>query len=265
MASAMPQPFEQFKMVYDLAYKQKCKGCTTYRPNPESGRGAVLVEVKPAADTVPEPADGSTSGPEPELIDEKLEAALSSWKPEPEPVRPERVSGSTYKIKHTDHPHAYYVTVNDILEGDPARRRPYEIFINTKNVEHYSWVVALTRMVSAVFRRGGEVSFVARELQEVFDPRGGYWHNRKMVPSIIAHIGMVLQEHMEAIGYLHKPIVKSEEEQQADDEKWERREKEYAALHQHPRSMCSGCGKFTEHKHEAGCKSCLSCGYSECG
>jgi hypothetical protein len=106
-------------------------------------------------------------------------------------VRTEKLSGATYKLRWPDSEHAFYVTINDVEAG--GIRRPFEIFINSKNLEHYAWVVALTRMISAVFRRGGDVSFVADELKQVFDPRVGQWADRRYVPSLVAAIGEILE------------------------------------------------------------------------
>jgi ribonucleoside-diphosphate reductase alpha chain len=106
-------------------------------------------------------------------------------------------------VRWPDLDHAFYITINDIEQD--GRRRPFEIFINSKNMEHYAWTVALTRMISAVFRRGGDVSFVVEELKAVFDPRGGQWVNRQYVPSLLAAIGGVIEEHMIAIGMLSRP------------------------------------------------------------
>ena len=110
------------------------------------------------------------------------------------------LSGFTYKLKWPASDHAIYVTINDI-ERD-GRRRPFEIFINTRNLEHYAWTVALTRMISAVFRRGGDVSFVAQELKAVFDPQGGQWLEGRYVPSLLAAIGEVIETHMVGIGFM---------------------------------------------------------------
>ena len=149
--------FEDFKGVYEEAYAQGCKGCTTYRPNDVTG---AVLEVKPAAEVarlVPsamEPTDRVV------YIAQPLD-------------RPEDLPGKTYKIKWPGSDHAIYITINDVMQD--GRRRPFEIFINSKNMEHYAWTVALTRMISAVFRRGGDVSFVVEELKAVFDPRGGQW------------------------------------------------------------------------------------------
>ena len=108
--------------------------------------------------------------------------------------------GQTYKVRWPDSEHALYITLNDIIQD--GRRRPFEIFINSKNMEHYAWTVALTRMISAVFRRGGDVSFVVEEMKAVFDPRGGAWMEGKYVPSLLAAIGEVIERHMIEIGFL---------------------------------------------------------------
>ena len=110
------------------------------------------------------------------------------------------LEGITYKIKWPASAHALYVTINDIVRD--GRRRPFEIFINTKNLEHYAWTVALTRMISAVFRRGGDVAFVAEELKAVFDPEGGRWMQGRYVPSLLAAIGDVIEQHMLRTGFL---------------------------------------------------------------
>ena len=115
------------------------------------------------------------------------------------PARDAVLSGFTYKLKWPGSDHAIYVTLNDTFDGD--RRRPFEIFINSKNLEHYAWTVALTRMISAIFRRGGDISFVVEELKAVFDPRGGAWMNGKYVPSLLAAIGDIIEQHLIHIGF----------------------------------------------------------------
>src|SRR6185369_2894578 len=122
--------------------------------------------------------------------------------------------GATYKLNWPESDHAIYITVNDILvEETPGRRmrRPFEVFINSKNMEHYAWTVALTRMISAVFRRGGDVSFVVEELKAVFDPRGGQWMNGRYVPSLLAAIGDVIARHMIEIGFMSAVAPKPDE------------------------------------------------------
>ena len=115
-------------------------------------------------------------------------------------MRSEKLTGATYKLRWPDSEHAMYVTLNDIEQDGIVR--PFEIFVNSKNLEHYAWVVALTRMISAVFRRGGEVAFVAEELKQVFDPRGGQWSNGRYVGSLVAAIGDIIERHMVETGFL---------------------------------------------------------------
>ena len=126
--------------------------------------------------------------------------------------RPEMLIGSTYKIKTPVSDHAMYVTINDILlneDTDHEQRRPFEIFINSKNLDHFQWIVALTRIISAVFRKGGDVTFMVDELKAVFDPRGGYWQpGGKFMPSIIAELGYVIEKHLQFIGLLRKPAAR---------------------------------------------------------
>uniref|UniRef100_UPI0025948037 adenosylcobalamin-dependent ribonucleoside-diphosphate reductase n=1 Tax=uncultured Sulfitobacter sp. TaxID=191468 RepID=UPI0025948037 len=179
--------FDAFKDVYMAAWDQGCKGCTTYRPNDVTGS---VLSVSESADTAPgEVAAQATAeeGGEVVYMSDPLD-------------RPEELEGSTYKIKWPDSEHALYITINDVVIG--GHRRPFEVFINSKNMEHYAWTVALTRMISAVFRRGGDVSFVVEELKAVFDPRGGQWMGGKYVPSLLAAIGSVIEQHMIATGFL---------------------------------------------------------------
>ena len=122
--------------------------------------------------------------------------------------RPEMLIGSTYKIKTPVSDHAMYVTINDIVlnEGtEHEQRRPFEVFINSKNLDHYQWIVALTRIISAVFRKGGDVTFLVEELKAVFDPRGGYWQpGGRFMPSIIAELGYVIEKHLQMIGLMRE-------------------------------------------------------------
>lgn len=124
--------------------------------------------------------------------------------------RPDVLIGSTYKMKTPTSDHAMYITINDIIlnEGTPhEQRRPFEIFINSKNLEQYQWVVALTRIMSAVFRKGGDVTFLVDEMKAVFDPKGGYWQSGgRFMPSIIAEMGTIVEKHMKMIG-----LIKTEE------------------------------------------------------
>jgi ribonucleoside-diphosphate reductase alpha chain len=214
--------FEAFQAVYLDAYRSGCKGCTTYRPNAITGS---VLEVKPApASAAPAPF---------ELM-----------------VRSEKLLGATYKLRWPDSEHAMYVTINDI-EQDGARR-PFEIFVNSKNLEHYAWVVALTRMISAVFRRGGEVAFVAEELKQVFDPRGGQWANGRYVGSLVAAIGDVIERHMIDTGFLQPSEQVVGKFSAAPS----------AAVALGP--LCPKCNQ-PGLVREAGCLSCVQCGWSKCG
>ena len=212
---------DAFQAVYLDAYRSGCKGCTTYRPNAITGS---VLEVKSAT---PMPGD---------LL-----------------VRSEQLAGVTYKLRWPDSEHAMYVTVNDIEQD--GIRRPFEIFCNSKNLEHYAWVVALTRMISAVFRRGGEVAFVAEELKQVFDPRGGHWNKGRYVPSLVAAIGDVIERHMIDIGFLAEPDVSGGVAPPVTTD---------ARQGPHLGPICPKCSQPGLVK-EAGCLACVHCGWSKCG
>jgi ribonucleoside-diphosphate reductase alpha chain len=169
--------------------------------------------------------------------------------------RPQALGGRTYKIKWLDSDHAFYITINDI-ERD-GRVRPFEIFINSKNMEAYAWALALTRMISAVFRRGGDVSFVVDELKAIFDPRGGQWMAGRYVPSLLAAIGEVIERHMVAIGFLDRRATATVP---MDVALAAGRPPGEGA----PARFCPRCGNASFVKLE-GCDTCLSCGYSKCG
>lgn len=229
--------FDDFKEVYMAAWDQGCKGCTTYRPNDVTGSVLSVSE-----DSKEAPVQVSTDG-------EKAEVVYLA-----EPLdRPQELDGATYKLKWPDSEHAIYITVNDLIVA--GHRRPFEVFINSKNMEHFAWTVALTRMISAVFRRGGDVSFVVEELKAVFDPRGGAWMQGKYVPSILAAIGGVIEKHMIATGFLAGEGMGLKSDPQAD----------VVALNNAPKGKaCSSCGGY-ELRMVEGCMTCGSCGYSKCG
>ena len=165
--------------------------------------------------------------------------------------RPQALEGNTYKLKWPDSEHAIYLTINDIIVG--GHRRPFEVFINSKNMEHFAWTVALTRMISAVFRRGGDVSFVVEELKAVFDPRGGAWVQGKYIPSILAAIGGVIERHMIATGFLEGEGMGLKSDPQA----------QVVNLEQPRGPACPNCGQFDLRMVE-GCMTCGSCGHSKC-
>jgi ribonucleoside-diphosphate reductase alpha chain len=226
--------FDDFKEVYMQAYDTGCKGCTTYRPNEVTG--SVLSVASEEKSKSEKEIDGEVI-----YMSEPLE-------------RPNTLDGNTYKLRWPDSEHAIYVTINDIIVND--QRRPFEVFINSKNMEHFAWTVGLTRMISAVFRRGGDVSFVVDELKAVFDPRGGAWVNGKYIPSILAAIGGVLEEHMVKIGFI-KNSDEMLSHQKGDLSKVEK-------LKRVKQKSCTSCGQFDLQMIE-GCMTCRSCGYSKCG
>ncbi len=187
--------------------------------------------------------------------------------------RPERLEGTTYKVKTPVSDHAMYVTINDIIlnEGTPdERRRPFEIFINSKNLDHYQWIVALTRVMSAVFRKGGDVAFLVDELKAVFDPRGGYWQPGGVyMPSIIAELGCVVGEHLENIGFLGEhsldPAQRRALEAKRQDFEDAKRQEDAFARNSFPAGaqLCGRC-HTTAVVMMDGCLTCLNCGDSKC-
>ncbi|MFK7874322.1 MAG: adenosylcobalamin-dependent ribonucleoside-diphosphate reductase [Paracoccaceae bacterium] len=166
--------------------------------------------------------------------------------------RPSDLGGHTYKVKWPDSEHALYITINDIVLN--GHQRPFEVFINSKNMDNFAWTVALTRMISAVFRRGGDVSFVVEELKAVFDPRGGAWMNGKYIPSILAAIGGVIEQHMIRIGFIAGEGMGLKADPKS----------EIVTLNRPKGSACSSCGGFDLRMVE-GCMTCGSCGHSKCG
>ncbi|MGQ2965572.1 TSCPD domain-containing protein, partial [Methylophilus sp.] len=143
--------------------------------------------------------------------------------------RPDMLVGNTYKIKTPVTEHALYITINDVImnQGTPQEhRRPFEIFINSKNMEHFQWIVALTRVMSAVFRKGGDVTFLVEELKSVFEPSGGYFKKGgKFVPSLVAEIGEVVETHLQEIGMLKKPGLDEHQQKLVEEKKAEYLEK----------------------------------------
>jgi ribonucleoside-diphosphate reductase alpha chain len=230
--------FEDFKEVYMAAWDQGCKGCTTYRPNDVTGS---VLSVSESSDKTPSetPAIAKSQDGDVVYLSEPLD-------------RPGALEGATYKVKWPGSEHALYITVNDIVIS--GHRRPFEVFINSKNMEHFAWTVALTRMISAVFRRGGDISFVVEELKAVFDPRGGAWMEGKYIPSILAAIGGVIERHLIAIGFIEGEGMGLKSDPHA----------EVVALNAPRGKSCSSCGSY-EMRMVEGCMTCASCGYSKCG
>lgn len=212
--------FEAFADVYLQGWRLGCKGLTTYRPNAVTGS---VLSVASAPTTAP------LTSP----------VALAP--------RPDLLEGATYKLIWPESAYAVYVTIND-AEIDGVRR-PFEIFINSKNMEHYAWTLGLTRMISAVFRRGGDVSFVPEELKAVFDPRGGAWLGGRYVPSLLAAIGGVIERHL---GRDDAVDAVAEEPQAA------------AATGPGSGHACPRCGS-RQFVRKEGCDTCFDCGHSKCG
>ncbi len=188
--------------------------------------------------------------------------------------RPEVLVGSTYKIKTPISDHAMYVTINDIVLNEGTefeQRRPFEIFINSKNLDHFQWIVALTRIISAVFRKGGDVTFLVEELKAVFDPRGGYWQpGGKFMPSIIAELGYVIERHLQTIGLLRKSELDQHQRKLVDEKRaeYEARAKQSDAFAKphfpEGAQLCGKCSTAAVVMMD-GCMTCLNCGDSKCG
>jgi len=241
-------PFEAFKGVYQQAWDTGCKGCTTYRPNDVTGS---VLQVRDRTD--PAQPELPLVDPAPATAEDEFESGVVYMT---QPLsRPEELPGQTYKLNWPETDHAMYITINDIVQD--GRRRPFEVFVNSKDTEHYAWTVALTRMISAVFRRGGDVSFVVDELKAVFDPRGGHWMQGRYVPSLLAAIGDVIERHMIDIGFLPQP---GENDAPKSGE-----ERKVVGLDDGPRlRQCPKCGQASLLRQE-GCDTCTACDFSKCG
>jgi len=193
----------------------------------------------------------------------------------------EALEGSTYKIKTPLDDHAMYVTINDIVLNsgtEHEQRRPFEIFINSKNMDHFQWIVALTRLMSAVFRKGGDVTFLAEELQAVFDPKGGYWKpGGKFMPSIIADIGAVIEHHLRKIGLMEQEEFSEQQQLMLEQKRAEAEaahaqrttdinaaREEEATGYPASATLCNKCSTKAVVIMDS-CATCLSCGYSKCG
>lgn len=227
-------PFEEFKAVYEEAYRTGCKGCTTYRPNEITGSVLSVEPEKKAEPVAPAPVQaGGRAAPMPR-----------------DPV----LEGRTYKVRWPGATHAYYLTVNDAVDEE-GRRRPFEVFVNTQNTHDADMMSALTRMISAVFRRGGDVRFVAEELSQIVNPQGGHWVGGRYVPSLVSLIGAKLFEHLEAIGFIAPQGVSAPVAAEPVPD-----------LRPAKRSR-PGCETpdACDLVMESGCEKCISCGWSKCG
>lgn len=208
--------------------------------------------------------------------------------------RPDVLIGSTYKIKSPLVEHAMYVTINDIVlnaGNEHEQRRPFEIFINSKSMEHFQWIVALTRIMSAVFRKGGDVTFLVEEMRAVFDPKGGYYKAGGVyMPSLVAELGSIVEDHLKTIGLMHDPEMSEHqrnliaEKRRAYEENRSKKNSDVSAApqadgapHQEDiavtgegvsfppsATMCHKCSTKAVVIMD-GCATCLNCGYSKCG
>jgi hypothetical protein len=188
-------------------------------------------------------------------------------------ARPESLEGMTYKIKTPLSEHALYVTINDIVLNPGTEhelRRPFEIFISSKNMEHFQWIIALTRILSAVFRKGGDVTFLVDELRSVFDPQGGYFKKGgRYTPSIVAEIGDAIEQHMIAIGMLKKDGPDEYQQALIDAKRQEFEQKNQVAEetdNSFPANaqLCKKCQTRAVISMD-NCLTCLNCGDSKCG
>ncbi len=211
-------------------------------------------------ETATQAASNEPAQPELESMHEKME-------------RPEVLLGSTYKIKTPQSEHALYITINDMILNagtDHEERRPYEVFINSKNMEHFQWVLALTRVISAVFRKGGDVCFLVEELKAVFDPKGGYFKKGGIfMPSLVAEIGHAIESHMKHIGLI-KPEEMTDQQKQFLAEKRKEFETKHGASGDEENAfpdqavLCAKCNTKAMVLMD-GCMTCLNCGDSKCG
>jgi len=220
----------------------------------------VVKDDEPTAVTVAEPKELKSEGNVVHLT-EQLE-------------RPEMLIGSTYKVKTPLSEHALYITVNDVILNpgtDNELRRPFEIFINSKNMDHFQWIVALTRIISAVFRKGGDVTFLVEELRSVFDPKGGYFKKGgKFMPSLVAEIGDAIECHMRMIGLLkdddldehQKKLI--EEKRKQFDSTLKKAETNDPGDFPDSAQLCKKCNTKAAIIMD-GCLTCLNCGDSKCG
>jgi ribonucleoside-diphosphate reductase alpha chain len=225
---------DDFKEVYMQAYDMGCKGCTTYRPNDVTG---AVLSTNSSKEAAPAAKDDQSLG-----IDI---------------IRPEELPGSTYKLDYPEEGSAMYITINDVIDG--GRRRPFEMFINSRKMDHFAWTVALTRMISAIFRRGGDISFVVEELKAVFDPRGGHWMGGRYIPSLLAAIGDTLMLHLDQIGYLSassEPLTALAPPAVHDCSS-------HSAAPKILGRTCGSCGQPSVYDL-GGCPTCTSCGASKC-
>lgn len=247
-------PFDEFKDIYMYAYEKGVKGCTTFRPSDH-----IMGILQRDEDTKEEEPDDDTVTPESELD------SVSR--------RPVLLQGTTYKIKTPLSKQALYITINDVCDG-PVRR-PFEIFINSKNLQHFSWIVAMTRLISAVFRRSNDPTFLVEELKSIFDPNGGYFRNGRYIPSLVAEIGEVIEQHLSNIGMMDPPrsgadahipegvkVQAQSTEPMGSTESMGMNESQ-TTVNDSPFMICPQCNERALY-FEENCNKCYACGYSKC-
>ena len=247
---------------------KKIKGYSVITPDDKAREAA-------AAAKAPAPLAAAPAANDPAIV--QMHEAIE---------RPEMLLGSTYKIKSPLVEHAFYVTINDIIlnpGSEHEQRRPFEVFINSKSMEHFQWIVALTRIMSAVFRKGGDVTFLVEEMKAVFDPKGGYFKAGGVyMPSLVAELGFVVEEHLKSIGMLHDPEMSAHQKALIADKRkqYEDRSKGHSekvaevvvaeanegdgGSFPASASMCHKCSTKALVLMD-GCATCLNCGYSKCG
>lgn len=246
--------FEKFKDIYEYAYEKGVKGCTTFRPSDQ------ITGILQKGETSSQEKDDDTVAPETELD------TISR--------RPVLLQGTTYKIKTPLSKQALYITINDVCDG-PVRR-PFEIFINSKNLQHFSWIVAMTRLISAVFRRSNDPTFLVEELKSIFDPNGGYFRNGRYIPSLVAEIGDVIEQHLSNIGMMtptkaqtHQPapagvtVHAQATEPLGNTESMGVHEEGMTAAANSPFMICPHCSERALY-FEENCNKCYACGFSKC-
>ena len=225
---------------------------------------SIKIEKKIVSYSVVDQTDNQT--------DEKMETPAEVVQIGEPLARPDKITGSTYKVKTPVTEHALYITINDVIMNkstDQEHRRPFEIFVNSKNMEHFQWIVGLTRVMSAVFRKGGDLTFLIEELESVFDPNGGYYKKGgKYVPSLVAELGQVLEEHLKNIGMLKVTEPEAHQQQLIDEKKAEYQKKNPNKLDESgfPKDaqLCNKCHTKAAIMMD-GCLTCLICGESKCG
>jgi ribonucleoside-diphosphate reductase alpha chain len=235
-------PFEDFKAVYISAYELGLKGCTTYRPNDTLGSVLEIVEDEQDAEYLAE--EGPVDQP---VEDWEMKTVLTS--------RVNVLNGQTYKLKWKGS--NFYVTINnEVIDGKVS---PFEIFINTQNMDNFQWIVALTRMMSSVFRRGGDISFMVEDLKSIMDPNGGEFVAGKYQHSFIAYLGRIVQEHLDFL----------EGEGNHDDKMhaaaWSNLLNEAVEENGPVPDRCEECGEYAVVQTGQSCPPCLECGHSKCG